>query len=320
MTAEPTSFQPFYDRLPQGPRGFRLRIGMALGSGLAYGVLLHLALSHSAGLIEHQGWILAVILSVAMLSLYIATALFRANLPLVLRLQGREPVIHQVVQRWLTDRGYLYAGVGFGALNALVGHVLGIPEELAQSPGSITVLTLGYALVGFTCGMGLFGITGVMVLYLRLAPCLYFSLDPLAPDGAGGIKRLGDALWTFALLTLGVGVLVSAYLLGVEWRHVESGLPRWLLMGWLAMPYVAAVSMVLIPGLAVRRNVMAFKSQRLQELRREHARIYGQLKEFHPQGDHDIISAHQSLTDQLNHIQSQLSRLQSLRDAHLDRS
>ena len=315
------SFLPIYDRIgSQKALGNTARLGIALGAGFLYVALQYLALPDKAAFLRQYCWVLGAIISASLLALYTATDLFRNNLQLVNKLEGRHNISQAVMDRWLTDRGYILSGCAFAALNTLVGHLLGVPQDFHASPFALTMIYSGFMVAGFTCGMGLYGIVGASILYLKLSPCLHYSLDPMDPDGAGGIKRIGDALWTFGALVGLVGLLVSIYLFGVQWTRSDQPLAGFMLIVWAALPYIAAISIILVPGLAVRRNVQMFKQFKATELRNEHSRIYSELKQFREGGDQEIISENRELTERLNDIQTQLDRLQEMRNSHLDRN
>jgi hypothetical protein len=137
-------------------------------------------------------------------------------------------------------------------------------------------------------------------------------------DGAGGIRRLGDALWFFALLTGAVGMLVSMYMFGVSWTNASEPVVRALMLLWVAMPYLVAISIVLIPGLAIRRNVRYFKQHRVNELRQQRAEIYSSMKNVSASADQDIVAQHRELKQRLSHIQDQIGKLKSMRESHID--
>ena len=112
--------------------------------------------------------------------------------------------------------------------------------------------------------MGAQGITGVIVLYINFAPHLYYSLEPLNSDGIGGIKKLGDSLWIFALITVAVSLLTTICLFGISWEGLGTQWVQTLFLSWVSLPYIVAIMLVVIPGLAVRRQVNLFKKYRME--------------------------------------------------------
>ena len=101
---------------------------------------------------------------------------------------------------------YLLVGLGLATANVTVSHLLGIPADFYATVFSLVIIYLGVFLSGFAAGMGLHGIISIIVLYLRFAPNLRHSLNPNDPDGSGGIKKLGDALWFFGMLIGAVAI------------------------------------------------------------------------------------------------------------------
>ncbi|MEX2130113.1 MAG: hypothetical protein WD772_01395 [Pseudohongiellaceae bacterium] len=319
MSGTNVQFLPFYDRFRSGESlGYPAKIGISTGAGLFYLLVQYLTLADKYAIVSQRCWILAVIISAALLALYIATDIFRRNLVLVEKLQGRQPISDEVINNWLTDRGYLICGFAFSMTTALVSYFLGVPEIFRQNLLSLFTIYGGYALAGFTSGMGVYGIVGIIVLFLKLSPCLHHSLDPMAADGAGGIKRLGDSLWFFAMLTGAIGLLASMYMFGISWTNMGESWARILFLIWLAFPYLVAISIVLIPGLAIRRNVQEFKQHKERELRQEHARVYTSLKNVVAENDSDIVARNRELTARLNKIQKQMAKLRAMRESHID--
>ena len=100
----------------------------------------------------------------------------------------------------------------------------------------------GFFLAGFASGMGLLAITAVIVLYLKFAPSLQYTLDPNDPDGSGGIKKLGDSLWFFSGLIGAVGVLVSIHMFGVSWTFTSRMFNSFSYFGSLCLIFLRYLS------------------------------------------------------------------------------
>jgi hypothetical protein len=168
-------------------------------------------------------------------------------------------------------------------------------------------------------GMGLHGIIAVIALYLRLVPNLHNSLNPNDPDGNGGIKKLGDALWFFGMLIGAVAILISVYMFGVRWVFIYKPYVQIVFLFWVAFPYIVAISVVLIPGLAVRRQVSYYKDDKKTQLKKEIARIYASYNQFADKEDEAIATEKKELSEKLNRIQDELQRLKCMRSSHIDR-
>ena len=319
MNSRQTQFYPFYDPLCEdGALSYPSKIGISVGFGIFYILLQYVSLPDKMVFFRQYCWILGIIISTSYLALYIATDVFRRSLVTINEFEGDDRMSDQFVETWLSNRWYLLSGVVWATANTSFGHLMGVPAEFHESLFALTSIYIGFIMAGFSAGMGLWGIFAIIVLYLKFAPNLQHTLDPSDPDGTGGIKKLGDSLWFFAMLTFTIGVLVSMYMFGVRWEFMYKGYVRAIFLVWLAMPYLVAISIVLIPGLAVRRQVNRYKSYKSDQLRQQKARVYSSYKEFHEADDDEIISAKKELNDKLIHIQEQMDRLRKMRDSHID--
>lgn len=158
----------------------------------------------------------------------------------------------------------------------------------------------------------------MIVLYLKFAPSLQYTLDPSDPDGYGGIKKLGDSLWFFGGLIGVMGILVSIHMFGVSWTLMHKQYVQFIFLFWVSLPYILAVPIVLIPGLAVRRQVSYYKSYKSDQLKKEKARLYSNYKQFKAKEDKDIVSEKKELGDKLEQIQDELEKLKQMRNSHID--
>lgn len=321
MTQDITRFHPFFDPYRQGHSlTTRVRIVIALGIGGFFAALNFLALPDKSVFFEQETWILGAIISTAILALFIATEVHRGNFKLIDRLLGNNRLSDELVQGWLSDRAYLRAGLIFAVMSVTVAHLLGVPKAFHVGLWPLISIYLTYFVSGFTAGMGLWSIFGVVVLYLKFAPLLPHTLDPQDPDGVGGIKLLGNSLWFFATLVAAVGLLIAVYLFSVDWVFMEQEAIRLLFSVWLALPFVLAISIVLLPGLAVRRQVSRFKHYKAEQLREEKAQLFASYKQFQAAGDDEIIASKKELNERLNQVQQQMQQLRRMRNSHLDRS
>lgn len=312
-------FYPFFDPYLNGKLlSWPQKIAVSVAYGGAYSALQYWNLNDKAVFFDQACWILSVIMSTSLLALYMATAVFRNNLSVVHAHEHSSGATQYILSKVMVARNYLLSGIVLGLLTSLVSGVLGIPAALGDAKLVVVSYYLGGFITGFTAGMGLWGIFSVIALYLQLAPNLQYTLDPEDPDGLGGIKALGDSLWIFASLIVVVGLLVALYMFSVDWNNLTAGLGRMLFLLWLALPFVLAVSIVLIPGLAVGRQVDEFKQRRQEELKRERASVYSSYKEFEPAGDEEIIASKKALQDRLNRIQKQMDLLQLMRKSPLE--
>ena len=315
----PAEFYPFYDPLlKDGPLSSVAKTIIACSVGGLYLLVFYWLMPEKSVFFEQSTLILGAIASSSLMALYIAAKVFRQSLALINRIEGNSRVGDSVVNGWLNNRWHLLSGLIWATLNVSVAHILGAPADFYSSSLILLMLYVGFFISGFTAGMGMLAIVAVIVLYLKLAPNLQHSLNPDDPDGTGGIKKLGDSLWFFGALVAANGILISAYLFGVEWANLELTYVRWVFLSWVALPYLSAVSIVLIPGLAVRRQVSYYKSYRTDQLRKEKAKLYSSFKEFEASDDDSIIMAKKEISDRLNRVHEQMDKLRKMRNSHID--
>lgn len=315
-----TGFHPFFDPLIDGAQlSWGKKFSIALVLGATYLLLQYYALPDKLDFFTHYCWILGIIISTAMLALYISVEIFRRTLVTIYKLESGEATCEGIIHDWLSNRCYLIAGTSFATINTTVGHVLGVPAGFYETPIALGSIYMGMFAAGFATGMGILGIIAIILLYLRFAPNLQHTLDPLSPDGTGGIKKLGDTLWFFGALTGLVGVLVSIYMFQVRWTNMHVDYVQVVFLVWVSLPYLFAVSIVLIPGLAVRRQVSYFKRYKIRQLKREKAKLYSAYKKFDAMDDDALIHEKKELKERLIRIQEELDQLKLMRNSHLER-
>ena len=315
----PAPFYPFFDPLRDGESlSLRARVAISVAIGLLYGMTLYAAMEDKAAYIEQGCWILSVVMTTCIFSIYLATEVFRHSLTAMNALTGSNQLSKGVVDLWLSDRAFVIAGVVFALSNASVAHLMGVPTEFHDTAFAYFVLNLGFIITGFTAGMGLWAIFSVIVLYLKFATTLQHTLNPNNPDGLGGIKMLGDALWYFAMLSAAVGLMVATYMFSVDWTNMALGYVRNVFVLWISLPFIMAISIVLIPGLAVRRQIDLYKSFWESQLLQERAQLYSVFKKFKLSGDDEIITTKKELDDRMQLIQEQLKKLRNMRSSHID--
>jgi len=317
--SQKSNFYPFYDPYSDsGGLGYGSKLGVSLGFGAGYALLQYYSLPDKMIFFSENCWILALIISTSTFALYVATDVFRNNLDVMRKIEGKYAVSLRVVDEWMSDKWLLLAGFAFGTVNTTVGHLLGVPSVFFESSSCLAMVYFGFFLGGFASGMGLLAIAAVIVLYLKFAPSLQYTLDPSDPDGNGGIKKLGDSLWFFSGLIGAVGVLASIHMFGVSWTFMHKPYVQFVFLLWVSLPYVLAVSIVLIPGLAVRRQVSNFKLYKSGQLKQEKVKLYSSYKQFESKEDEEIISEKKELGEELERIQNELETLKKMRNSHID--
>jgi N12 class adenine-specific DNA methylase len=106
---------------------------------------------------------------------------------------------------------------------------------------------------------------------------------------------------------------------GISWIFMHKRYVQFIFLFWVSLPYVLAVSIVLIPGLAVRRQVSYFKSYKSGQLKHEEMKLYSSYKQFESKEDEEIIAEKKELEEKLERIQSELETLKKMRNSHIDR-
>lgn len=317
--SQKSNFYPFYDPYnDNGGLSYWSKLGISLGFGAGYALLQYYTLPNEIIFFSENCWVFALIISTSSFALYVATDVFRNNLNAMREIAGNYASSLMVVKEWMNDKWLLLVGFSFGAANTTVGHLLGVPSVFFESTSSLVMVYFGFFLAGFTSGMGLLAITAVIVLYLKFASNLQYTLDPSNPDGNGGIKKLGDSLWFFGGLIAAVGVLLSIHMFGVSWTSMHKQYVQFIFLFWISLPYVLAVSIVLIPGLAVRRQVHYFKLYKSGQLKQEKVKLYSSYKQFDSKEDEEIISEKKELGEKLERIQNDLEALKKMRNSHID--
>ncbi len=314
-------FSPFYD--PRGKANSLKvagKVSISVAVGGFYILAQYLVLPDKAVFFSQYCWVLGVIISTCLMALYVSTDVFRSTLGTINAMQGSGSLSNSVVQIWLNNRRLLLAGFLFGTSNTLVAHLLGVPGELHSSPAALLIMYIGYFGAGFAAGMGMLAIFAVIVLYLKLAPRLERSLDSETFDVISSLKQLSNSLWFFAILTSMVGVLVSLYMFAVDWQLMHTALAKSLFLFWLSLQYIVAVSIVLIPSLAVGRQVSYYKAYRIGQLKQERSKLHLSLKKFEASDDESIIQRQREITEKLELLNIKIKKLEKLRSHNFDRS
>src|SRR5881397_3333366 len=151
------TFHPFYERIADGLPGpssllWKVCISIFLGA-----VFLAAQFRFIGDQIFHDWtWLLDVLIASALLMLYYASHTLRDLFPhMDSRLpkgttRRRNQKYSTKVRTILRDRNFVLAGLFFGALNCVMGFIIGVPGNSVM--GRIA-LFIGFFVVGFICGM-----------------------------------------------------------------------------------------------------------------------------------------------------------------------
>lgn len=263
----PQSFRPFYMRLADRsshPGVVLFLMAFVLGAGF---LGIHFAFTWSwVEISEDLSWLLAAMILVVFLLLSYATVTLRDIFPeMEKRIYPRQPeVFLRPLNRWLSDRNFILAGVGFGLLNDWMGYQFGICPEWSR----LTIL-VGFFIVGFISGMAAYSIVGVSVSLSRFITEGKPALDYRSPDRSGGLSFLGTALMKFGIVTFIMGVLISLYIVFVDWENKDEVFVKVLMWFWIAFPYAMSSIAFLVPAISAHKALQAYKDAREEEMRKE---------------------------------------------------
>ncbi len=179
------------------------------------------------------------------------------------RIKPRSPELYlRPLNRWLSDRNFILAGIAFGALNDLMGYRFGIWYH----GSSRWTILVGFFVVGFISGMAAYSIVGVSDSLRRFITQGKPPLDYRSPDRCGGLAFLGTALMKFGIVTLIMGVLISVYIIFSPWTNRDHQFVRILMWFWIGFPYVISLVAFLAPGIAAHGALQGYKAAREGEI------------------------------------------------------
>lgn len=271
-------FYPFYERgVETILGGFMGRVLFAMALGVAVLGIHYLGIGRAV--FANYGWILSIIVVVAGLSLFYATHTFRMLLP---KLAGRLSREQQagflsLVKVHLSDKKFFISGLVFGALNILMGVAFGLPAVYHALTAKVSVLT-GYFVAGFVCGLAVWGIIGVTRCISAIAEDNESFFDYTSHDKCGGTQFIGWALLVFSTVTLVVGVLISVYISFTDWRHKGSIIVEVLYAGWIMLPYIASVFVLVVPAISINRSLSRYKIEKDRKFTESIRSIFGELE------------------------------------------
>lgn len=261
-------FLPFYERLPGYIVG---KILVSIVLGLVFLAAHYVSIRND--IFKDWSWFLSVLISAAMLCLYYATHTLRHIFPeMDMHLRSDSNEIYMTpLNRILSNRNFILAGLFFGILNCGLGSWFGLPYD--KRLAVLTILS-GYFLAGFVCGMAVFGIYGASVSISAFSRKVKSSLDFTSPDCCGGTLFLGEALVIFSSVTLIVGVMISVYILKTDWTGSDTWWIKSLKYFWIAFPYVMSLAALIAPAFSINRALSEYKmeqkvatQERLTEIR-----------------------------------------------------
>jgi hypothetical protein len=137
--------------------------------------------------------------------------------------------------------------------------VFGLVFGLPAVGWSFFTLLVGFFVAGFICGMAVFGIVATSILVGKSALDTRHFFDFTAPDGCGGTSFAGGALTIFGSVTLLVGVMISLYILRVDWTHSGTWRVDALEIAWIVFPYLMSLFVVIAPAASINSELRQYK-------------------------------------------------------------
>lgn len=220
---------------------------------------------------------LPVIISTAMFSLYVATYRLRSLFPeMDARLHPKKSDVYLVpLNKYLSNKHFILAGIAFGSTNCLMGYAYGLPYQ-GDTVISIAIMA-SYFIVGFVCGMAAYSIFAVSLSINVFTKEASHSLDYTSPDNCGGTKIFGDALLVFGGVTLVVGVMISVYIIKAGWLYDENWWRVSLKMFWIIFPYLMSITVLIVPSSVINAVLRKYKLEQEVILKVRLAKINEQL-------------------------------------------
>jgi hypothetical protein len=296
------ALHPFYDKLAEriyfpfiGKSAFISKLVLTILLGLSFLGLRYLSVIHSGNVAHYLfgdlSWFLALLITTVMLGLYYATHIYRIMISEVLRRipkDVKEKDILEPISDYLTDRGFIISGVGFGVFTCVLGYAFGLPEYKGFAcggcgiPGNIWfanfTLYYGFFFAGFVNGLAVFGILVVLRSFKIFSDKIDSSIDFTFPDRCGGTAFLGAALMVYSSVTLISGVMISVYTLNTPWRNQGTD---WIIVAeslWIALPYVMAFVVLMIPALGINKMLRNYKITREGEIQKKLVTLQNEIE------------------------------------------
>lgn len=280
-SARPRKFQPFYEAVTAdlpGPSSLIWKVGLSVALGTASFIPLLVTLGR--GVFISWLWLVCGMITVALLCLYYATDTLRGlfhHMDSRLHQRGKpfrraKQAYFRTVQRYLSDRNFLFAGLFFGIMNCAMGFIFGVSSEVYSLTARIAVYS-SFFIIGFICGMATLGIYGILETVKEFVKAPQLELDYSAPDKCGGMRFLGEALVKFGAVTLIMGVLIAIFIVKFSWTRDNANyvvIIRWF---WIVWPFALSLIVVLAPSAQISGRLSEYQVERQDELDEELAKL-----------------------------------------------
>jgi len=259
-------FYPFYEKFAELIcKGFIGKVIVSFAIGLIVLGLHYYAIG--ALVFYHSGWLLSVIITVASLSLFFATHVFRSLMnKLRARFDSDEiEKLNELIKKHLADKNFLLGGIIFGLINSLFGYFFGLPHIYFVNE-SLTIIAALYFVAGFICGVAFAGIIGVTRCLNAVVSNSGAIFDYTSHDKCGGTKFIGWSLLVFSSVTLLVGILITLYISITLWSGEKNILINIIYAGWIVFPYLASIFVLLLPAVSINSSLSQYKQDKENKL------------------------------------------------------
>lgn len=281
---------PFFERWMTGRSIPYWVISIVFGELL---FLAHYLLGRAVGIdvLGDTSWMLGAMIGVGMILVVSGTRNLRApfeDLFVIVRLDVEDyaSFYGDVLRFGLSDRNLLLCGFGFGLLNMGMGFVYGIWYE----PTVLVVsLALQHFVIGFVCGLAVWGGLGGVTRLFRRAGKLALELDWDAPDGCFGTGFLGRKVLIDALYFFGLGILIATYVILSPWTRADLPLQNAMIWSWATFPYAIALVAFILPIIGIQRGIEAEKEARLAEIRDRRQELRAQIAALNDERDTAVL-------------------------------
>ena len=298
LKTNPAEFEPFYDgialhleRLLYVPHPLS-KVLVSAGLGFIVFVLQRLSLGHQ--IYKNSGWMLALLISTAVLFQYYATAILRRALTEIkARLnKGNAACLIRCVNEVLSDGRFAKAGLFFGALNTFMGIVFGLPSYYRGFWPAATSYS-GFFIAGFVCGIPVWGIYGVWRVFEAFAKDQTLKVSYTAHDDRGGMEFVGAALVRFAAVTLTEGVLIAWYVLHMQWLRERNPYVNVVYIFWVAWPFILSTFVLIAPCIALHQRLKRAKREEDDRLQEKIGEVESKIDDAAPEQMEALLKRHE---------------------------
>jgi hypothetical protein len=300
---------PFYERWTTGRSVPYWVIWVVVGQLL---FLLHYVFGLIVGVdvLDDTSWMLGVMIGVGMVLVVSASQNLRrpfVDLFAIMEMDvDRYSDFYREHMRFsLRDRNLVLSGFVLGTVNMGLGFGYGV---WYQSPFLVVSLAVQHFLIGFVCGMGVWGGIGIIRLF-KSAGRSELHLDFEVEDGCFGTAFLGRKVLKDALYYFGLGVLIATYVLISPWTRANESVCKFLIYAWAAFPYIVALSAFLLPVLDIHTGMEREKAENLDEIRNRRRALRTEIAALKNEKDASLLQRRGRLSEDYDRMLELRSRI-----------